>query len=204
MIHGADGTMVREFDVTHEKLVHLIMVREGLDEFAHVHPVVDKQGNLTISHTFPKAGKYRLYADYKPKDSTATIATAQIEVTGIRSPAPSLVRNAPGEVAADGLLANVDITDANGGQQVEVRFRLANESGQPIENLEPYLGARGHLVTISADGDQYVHAHPFDSPTASNEVVFMAHFPAPGMYKGWGQFQIAGHVRTIPFVVRSP
>ena len=203
MIHGADDTMVREFDVTHEKLVHLIMIREGLDEFAHVHPAVDEQGNLTISHTFSKAGMYRLYADYKPKDNTATIATAQIEVTGERSPAPPLVSNAPGKVTADGLVANLELSDAKGGKEAEVRFRLASESGQPIDNLEPYLGARGHLVVISANGDQYVHAHPIDSTTASNEVAFRVHFPAAGMYKGWGQFQIAGQVHTIPFVVET-
>src|SRR5687768_7985910 len=50
MIHAADGSMSREFEIVHEKLVHLIIVREGLDEFAHVHPDVDDQGNLAITH----------------------------------------------------------------------------------------------------------------------------------------------------------
>jgi hypothetical protein len=201
MIHEADGTMVREFDVVHEELVHLMIVREGLDEFAHVHPAVDDQGNLTISHVFPKAGKYRFYADYKPTGKPAGIATAQIDVNGEPSPAPKLVVNVPGEVTADGLSATIDVSNAKGGQEAEVRFLLTTESSQPIEELEPYLGARGHLVVISDDGDEYVHAHPMDKSAAPNEVVFMAHFPRAGTYKGWGQFKLSGQVRTIPFVV---
>jgi hypothetical protein len=204
MIHQADGTVVREFDTVHEKLVHLIMVRDGLDEFAHLHPAVDDQGNLNITHTFPKAGKYRLFADYKPKDKGASIARAQVEVSGEPSPPAALTVNAPGNVTADGLVAQIELQNGKAGQETGVRFRLSSEAGQPIDDLQPYLGARGHLVVISADGSQYVHAHPMDTPAAANEVVFMSHFPAAGMYKGWGQFQVAEQVRTVPFVVQIP
>jgi len=204
MIHEADGSMAREFEIVHEKLVHLIIVRDGLDEFAHVHPDVDDQGNLTITHTFLKPGKYRLFADHKPKDKGAAVATAQIEVSGDPSPSTALTVNAPGKVTADGLVAQVELKNAKASESSEFRFRLTNYSGQPIDDLQPYLGARGHLVVISADGKQYVHAHPTDGPTAANEVVFMSHFPAAGMYKGWAQFQESGQIRTVPFVVQIP
>jgi hypothetical protein len=204
MIHEADGSMTREFDIVHEKLVHLIIVREGLDEFAHVHPDVDDQGNLAITHTFLKPGNYHLFADHKPKDKGAAVATAQIEVSGDPSPPPALTVNAPGKVAADGLVAQVELKNAKASESSEVRFRLTNESGQPLDDLQPYLGARGHLVIISADGKQYVHAHPTDATTAANEVVFMSHFPAAGVYKGWAQFQESGQIRTVPFVVQIP
>ena len=59
----------------------------------------------------------------------------------------------------------------------------------------------GHLVILSADGKQFVHAHPEDDAPKSNKVKFGAHFPSAGIYKGWGQFQRAGVVHTIPFVV---
>ena len=32
MIHEADGAMARKFETVHEKLVHLIIVRDGLDD----------------------------------------------------------------------------------------------------------------------------------------------------------------------------
>ena len=148
MIHEADGSMAREFEIVHEKLVHLIIVRDGLDEFAHVHPDVDDHGNLTITHTFLKPGKYRLFADHKPKDKGAAVATAQIEVSGDPSPSTALTVNAPGKVTADGLVAQVDLKNAKASESSEIRFRLTNDSGQPIDDLQPYLGARGHLVVI--------------------------------------------------------
>jgi hypothetical protein len=200
MIHEADGAMAREFETVHEKLVHLIIVRDGLDEFAHVHPAVDDQGNLTITHTFTKAGKYRLFADHKPKGRAPAVAKAEIDVSGEQSPPPALTVNAPGQVTAEGVVAQVELQNAPAGQATEVRFRLANDAGQPIDDMQPYLGARGHLVVISADGTQYVHAHPLDTPTAANEVVFMCQFPSPGLYKGWAQFQLTDRLRTVPFI----
>ena len=204
MIHQADGAMVHEFEVEHEKLVHLIIVRDGLDEFAHVHPEVDKEGNLTITHTFPKAGKYRLFADHKPKGQSASVARATVDVSGDATPPPKLVVNAPGKVVAEGFAAEIEVKNAKAGEESEIRFQLRNEAGEPSDNIQPYLGARGHLVVISADGTQYVHAHPMDEKTAANEVVFMSHFPSAGTYKGWGQFRIANEVRTVPFVVQIP
>ena len=38
MIHDAGGAMLKDFEVVHEKKVHLIIVRDGLDQFAHIHP----------------------------------------------------------------------------------------------------------------------------------------------------------------------
>lgn len=34
------------------------------------------------------------------------------------------------------------------------------------------------------------------------KVEFEVHFPGPGTYKGWGQFQRGDHVFTIPAVVK--
>lgn len=204
MIHDADGTMVSEFDIVHEKRVHLILVREGLDEFAHVHPDVDEQGNLTVTHEFAKAGKYHLFADYKPAGKAASVARAEIVVSGEPSPPPALAVSAPGQVVAEGLQAQIELQDVNAGEEAEIRFRLADETGQPIEDLQPYLGARGHLVVLSADGKQYVHAHPLSEHSAANEVVFKSHFPGIGLYKGWAQFQQKDNVLTIPFVLQVP
>src|SRR5829696_1507922 len=41
MVHTADGGMVTDFATAHDQKVHLIVVRDGLDEFAHLHPAVD-------------------------------------------------------------------------------------------------------------------------------------------------------------------
>src|SRR6266566_2775342 len=53
MIHDAGGAMVKDFEVVHEKKIHLIVVSDGLAQFAHIHPDIDSAGTLTVTHAFP-------------------------------------------------------------------------------------------------------------------------------------------------------
>lgn len=200
-IQDDDGTPVKKFDLLHEKLVHLIVVREGLDEFAHLHPKVDAMGLITIDFVFPKSGKYRLYADHQPKGASPGLATGEVVVDGDDKPAAALEPNSSNEVTVGELTARVSIKP--GDEETAVRFQLVDATGQPIGDLQPYLGAMGHLVIISADGQEYVHAHPVsEAKTAPDGVVeFAAHFPTSGIYKAWGQFQRDGSVFTVPFVM---
>lgn len=199
MIHAADGKMVKDFDVVHEEKVHLVVVRDGLDRFAHIHPSVDAKGRLTITHTFPVGGRYRLFADYAPTGGGHATALGSVFVAGDSPPAPSLIVNAPGDVEADGLRASVSAEPLKAGQATRVAFALADENGGSAQ-LEPFMGALGHLMFVSAAG-RYVHVHPVLEDATAGKVEFEAHFPEPGLYKGWGQFQQDGQVRVVPFVV---
>lgn len=201
MIHDAKNKMVREFDETHERKMHLIVVREGLDEFAHVHPEISAEGLITISHTFPVPGRYLLYTDHKPRGGSPATPMASVDVSGDPPAAPELKPDVPGTIVADLFQAKIEVTNAQAGAETPIAFELFDKGGQPLNDLEPYLGAMGHLVVLSADGKQFVHAHPNEGTPKSNRVTFGAHFPSIGTYKGWGQFQRAGAVHTIPFVV---
>ena len=119
MIHAADGTMVKDFEVVHEEKVHLVIVRNGLDHFAHIHPTVDANGNLTVTHTFPVGGKYRLFADYSPSGGGNATATGSLSVGGESPAAPALVANTPGEVGADGVRATVTAAPSKVGNRLE-------------------------------------------------------------------------------------
>ena len=201
MIHEADGRMLSDFELVHEKKIHLIIVREGLDIFDHIHPKVDESGHITATHVFPVGGTYRLFADFKPHGKAQTTASASVNVAGDSPTAEPLKVNVPGNVTVNELQAEVSITPEPDNSAV-VSFELRDKEGTAITDLEPYLGAMGHLVVVSADGQRYVHAHPMhDGDSAAPIVSFEAHFPKPGLYKGWGQFQKDGAVFTIPFVV---
>jgi hypothetical protein len=63
-------------------------------------------------------------------------------------------------------------------------------------NLEPYLGALGHLILIHSDAVTFVHCHPDDRGVSPGTLVFQARFPKPGVYRAWLQFQRAGRVFT--------
>ncbi|MGC1275242.1 MAG: hypothetical protein WBC44_16170 [Planctomycetaceae bacterium] len=194
------GKPIEQFDVTHEKKLHLIIVRDGLDRFAHIHPTLEPDGSFTTTFAFPTAGIYRLYADFKPAGRKPATAIAEVEVAGTPPERPELVPNVPGRVTTDELAAEIALEPAEGATRIT--FQLFDDAGKPVTDLQPYLGAMGHLVVLSADGEQYVHAHPVEGTPADGTVTFDAHFPQPGLYKGWGQFQRSGIVHDVPFAVR--
>lgn len=202
MVHGKGGAMVKDFEVTHEQKVHLIVVRDGLDQFAHLHPDIDAAGNMTVSYTFPTGGTYLLFADYKQAGQPATVARATVKVAGDAPAAPSLTPTVPTNLETNGLRATVEVTNAKAGAESRLTFVLDDGTGKRVTDLQPYMGAMGHLVVLSADGKEYVHAHPADAKAANGTVAFAVHFTSPGLYKGWGQFRRGGAVRVVPFVVK--
>lgn len=201
MIHGADGRMVKDFETVHEAKVHLIIVREGLDQFAHLHPAVDAAGNLSADFRFPVGGNYRLFADFKAQNKSQSVAVGELQVAGASAPAPRLSPNVPGRVRGEELEARIEIADAKAGNPARISFALLDAEDQPIRDLQPYLGAMGHLVVISADGKEYVHAHPGEEQAEGGRVGFQARFTKPGIYKGWGQFRRGGKIHTLPLVL---
>jgi len=199
---GPDGKRLTDFDVVHEMKIHLIVIRDGLDRFAHLHPAVAADGAISVEYAFPTGGLYRLYADYQPRGGRPDTARAEVTVAGDAPARPDLKPDAPGKVRGDGLDAAVTLRDVKARGEGVVRFEALTPDGKPALDLEPYMGAMGHLVVVSADGKEYVHAHPVDEKAAANVVAFGAHFPAAGLYKGWGQFKRRGEVAVVPFVLR--
>ena len=201
-ILGPDQKPVTKFDILHEKLAHLIIVREGLDEFAHVHPDVSDDGTLHIEHKFGKGGPYRLFVDYQPAGGASSLAMGRLSVTGDDSPAAALAPNAGTPVADGDLEARVEVTPMTEG--TTIRFKITGADGKAIGDLQPYLGAMGHLVVIKSGTLDYVHAHPVgESKTAPDGVVeFEAHLPTAGIYKAWGQFRHNERVLTFPVVLQ--
>lgn len=202
MIHDASGTMIKEFETVHEKKLHLIIVSDGLDQFSHIHPEIDPAGNISATFTFPSAGKYRLYADHKPDGKSQAVAISEVDVAGTPPPKVALVPNTPGRVEGEGLGAEIAVQNPKAGEMTLISFTLFDAAGKPVSDLQPYLGAMGHLVVLSADGKQFVHSHPAEGKSPSGTVAFESHFPHAGIYKGWGEFQRMDAVHNVPFVVK--
>ena len=79
-------------------------------------------------------------------------------------------------------------------------------TGQAVTDLDPYLGAMGHLILIHQDGVTFVHSHPDERvPGVGRDgtVPFLARFPKAGFYRGWSQFQRRGSILTTDFIVQA-
>jgi hypothetical protein len=50
----------RHFEIVHEKLMHVFLVSESLEYFAHLHPVLQDDGSFELPVCLPEGGMYRL------------------------------------------------------------------------------------------------------------------------------------------------
>ncbi|MGW0988968.1 hypothetical protein ACWD46_22575 [Streptomyces sp. NPDC002486] len=82
------------------------------------------------------------------------------------------------------------------------------KDGKPVRNLQPYLGAFGHLVALRSGGLASLHVHPNGEPGDGNtesgpEVSCTATVPSAGAYRLFLDFRHEGKVRTAAFTVHA-
>lgn len=197
---------VTEFDTTHERKMHFVIVSQDLRSFAHEHPYLHPDGTFTLRYTFPAGGVYHLFADVAPHEAGDQILMQALSVTGPGSTSPLPVNKAGLEDRVGGVkvtLKSAENLTAN--RTLPLLFTLKDEqTGAPITDLEPYLGAMAHLIMIHQDAVTYVHSHPDETDPANGKhgaLTFLARFPRPGTYRVWLQFQRAGQVQTATLTV---
>ncbi|MER3495558.1 MAG: hypothetical protein C4320_01265, partial [Armatimonadota bacterium] len=202
------GQRVRAFDVSHTKLFHLMLVSKDLGWFVHEHPEAQPDGTFTIDWTFPAGGDYLVFADVAPKDKGSQVMSAPLHIEG--SPptwSPKLVPST-GPSRNGGIFAAFAPAERPIpiGKGTVLAFKLTDEAtGQPVADLQPYLGTHGHLMIVHQDGGTFVHSHPEENAASAalarkGEIRFNARFPRAGIYKAWAQFRRGGKVVTFPFV----
>jgi hypothetical protein len=189
-IRGAGGRPIREFEVEHEKRMHLIVVRRDSSGFQHLHPELDASGTWSVPVTLGEAGSYRVFADFKHDGEARTLA-ADLTVDGDadyrRLSRPTLTAN-----TGDGYVVRLDAGHVDAGQEAELRFTVTRD-GRAVET-ERYLGARGHLVALREGDLAYLHVHP-----SGDSVAFTSEFPTAGRYRLYLQFKHDGRVHTAAF-----
>jgi hypothetical protein len=184
-ILGPGGTPVTGYTPTHEKDLHLIVVRRDLSGFQHVHPTRAEDGLWSVPLTLDDPGQYRVFADFRPagREEGLTLGV-DVPVDGTYEarplPAPSKVAQVDGYT--------VELTG-------QFSFTVARD-GRPVTDLQPYLGAFGHLVALR-DGDlAYLHVHPEETG-----LTFHAEVPSAGTYRLYLDFLHGGKVHTAEFTV---
>jgi hypothetical protein len=115
---------------------------------------------------------------------------------------PVLESDADEVKIVDGTEFHFNLSSMQAGEEAVLTYTLHDEeTGKEITNLEPYLGAVGHVVILSADAERYLHVHPIDEQAAGPQAQFATEFPEAGLYKIWAQFQRSGKVITVPYTV---
>ncbi|MBW4625581.1 MAG: hypothetical protein KME49_08780 [Brasilonema octagenarum HA4186-MV1] len=205
-VQDATAKPIDKFDVSHEKLMHLIVVSDDLRFFDHLHPRYEGNGRFTVEAQLPQSGGYTLFSDYKPSGQTQQVSTLKTQVPGNSSSSPDI--NFKRSQTFTNTKVNLELSTetVKAGEEVAVTFNLKGANNQPVTDLQPYMGERGHLVILrqstSLTSADYIHAHAVKD-TTPGRVQFVTSFPKPGLYKLWGQFNRNGKIVTADFWVKA-
>ena len=100
--------------------------------------------------------------------------------------------------AEDGYEVVLDAGTPTVGAESALGFRV-RRGGEDVEDLEPYLGALGHLVALREGDLAYLHVHPTGG--TGTRIGFRAAFPSLDRYRLFQQFAHERQVRTADFTV---
>ena len=187
---------VREFTPIHERDLHLIVVNRELTTFHHVHPTLDVDGAWSIDLPALDPGSYRAIADFQVADGPRLALGTDLTVAGqYRS---SELSEPTAQTMTDGYEVELAAERSDNG---EVTAELTvRRKGALITDLEPYLGASGHLVAMRSGDLAYAHVHPVEhDDTAPGDVTFNAELISAGRYGLFFDFKHDGTVHTAAF-----
>ncbi|MFE3441822.1 hypothetical protein ACFXNW_02190 [Nocardia sp. NPDC059180] len=198
------GAPVTRYVRSHDKDLHLIVVRRDMAAFQHVHPVLDGSGTWSVPLNLSRAGDYRVFADFTPEGGEGLTLGADLRVAGQYDAQPLPAAATTTTVGDYTVTLDGTITP---GQASKVTLSV-NRNGQPVTDLQPYLGAYGHLVALRAADLAYLHVHPEGEPgdgvTASGPgITFYVTAPTTGDYRLFLDFQHEGVVRTAEFTASA-
>ncbi len=190
------GAPVKQFEPVHEKLFHMFVVSQDLSYFIHDHPVLSAAGIFRFKANLPQPGMYRVLADYYPSYGTPQLTAKSIFVPGGELRTPTLAPDlAPKNTANLEVRLTTEPPEPIAGSNTLLFFDV-----KPVQGLEQYLGAWGHMLAASDDLIDLIHTHPFLA-SGGPRIQFNVIFPRPRIYRVWVQFQRNGVVNTAVFTI---
>jgi len=219
----SEGRPLQGLAVSHERILHEIIVGRDMRSFAHVHP--EDEGPITremlqkadfpLHFTFPKAGEYLVGADFFAGDEFYS-RKFHISVSG--KPA---MEGAKTDLSTRKYFGEYRVTlsaspmNIKAGEETSLSY-IIEKNEKKVTDLNPYLGAAMHIAVVSADLKQYIHIHgsvpgePHDhhdhmhtkppkrfGPEIEADVVF----PVKGIYTIFSQVKHHDKVLVFDFMV---
>ncbi len=207
-ILGKDGADLKDSDlkIVHEKRVHLLLVRDDMTQFQHLHPTYElADGNYRwiAPVLIPEGGDYHLYLDVAPEKEDPTVLH-----TSFRMGTPTREKMFPvptedNAVMTEGIRAALATpSPLTTGGSTRLTFTLT-ENGQLVKNIDPYLGAFGHVVILRHNApEDFLHVHPVTQTKPTDGTVeFETTFKTKGRYTLYAQFNVNGSVKTFPITI---
>jgi hypothetical protein len=213
VFHPGTGKQIGKFELVHDKLYHLFVISQDMNHFQHIHPEQRPDGTWAIDVTLPRPGYYKVLSDFLPSGGSSQFIARPLVTAGYTG---DLVASSAHLEPDRDLTKTIDDITAEvtydprrfvASLYGHLTFHLSDTAtGQPIKDLQTYLGAFGHTLIMSEDMVDYVHSHPIESmpPDANLEelrggpdVTFEGLMPKPGHYRAWTQFRRHNKIYTF-------
>ncbi len=165
-IKDPGGRPLQGLAVSHERILHVLIIGRDMRSFAHIHP--EDAGPVTgemlnnavfpVRFTFPKAGEYLVGVDFFAGDEFYS-RTFRLSVPGMQAMGGPKI-----DLATRKNFGNYRVTftaspmNIKAGEETSLKYIIEKEE-KPVTDLSPYLGAAMHLAIVSDDFNQYIHAH---------------------------------------------
>lgn len=195
---GSDGMTVTKFERDQTKLMHLIVVRNDLTGYQHLHPKLGRGGIFSVELRLSKPGTYRAIADFTTGGRRYALGVP-VTVAGKAADTPL----PPEAMSADTDGYSVTLAHAKAimaGSEAKLQF-MVEKDGRPVTALLPYLAVYGHLVALRASTLAYSHVHPTSEDRAKGMIDFTAEFPKRGAYRLFLQFRTESGVHTAAYTL---
>lgn len=197
-----------DLEIAHTKKLHLLIIDESLTDYQHIHPVPGaKPGEWTFNFAPKFARTYRVWSDTKRNGADQEYVFADLPAGSQKAPAPDAKPVASAELnglkfslsfdgpvkAGEGVMGSVAVVDA--------------KTGKPFTQLQPIMGAFGHVVAFSRDWGSIEHVHPLgDEPTKDTDrsgpvIGFHMEPQNAGVLKIFVQILGSGKETIVPFTV---
>lgn len=199
-IEDADGQPLRAYLTEQSKDLHLYVVRDDLAVFRHLHPALGDDGAWSGPLTLPKAGDYRVIAEFVARDEGGN---GDFVMVGADAKVPGTWQREDVDLPAVGTDGVVEVTvegTPGTGDLGQLGLRVRDSAGRAV-TLGSYLGASGHVTAFHAETGSVVHMHPLGSPQVDGDgtrLTFHTEFERPGDYLAFVQVRVDGFLHTLP------
>lgn len=227
--HPGTGEVIQDFAMVHDQFYHLFVVSQDLQHFEHIHPVKDANGVWSIDVVLPEAGYYKVLSDFVPLGGTGQFIGKPLVTAGytgdLTADSAMLIPDRNLSKTVNGLTATLSFNPSTfvAGLYGHLNFYLTDaDTGQPVTDLQTYLGAFGHTLILSEDMVDFVHSHPLDLSAGFDEevgpmmfmipmgvdpetlrggpqITFDGLMPRAGLFRAFTQVRWRNEVRTFMF-----
>ena len=197
-IFTTDRAPVTEYGLVQDQRMQLILVRRDMTQYQYLRPTMKPDGTWTVAVRLDEPGSYRAFATFRPGKAPEPI-TLGVDLESPGEVEPQAVPQPQEIVEIDGYTVILNGTVVAGG--VSRLYATVLQGEESVTDLDPYLGARGHLVMLREGDLGFLRIRPVPTSNAGPTISFEAHVPTPGYYQIFLDFQHRGELRTAEFTV---